>query len=69
MKKHAAERGYRTSEEFTFVDDYTGTSLDRPALAQLRGAVQGHVVDIVLAYSLDRMSRDLGDVTYLRKEF
>jgi site-specific DNA recombinase len=69
MRKYAAERGYRISEEFTFVDDYSGASLDRPALIALREAVRSRAVDIVLAYTLDRLGRDVNDVLSLKKEF
>ena len=42
-----------------FVDDYTGTSLNRPQFAQLRDLVRQRLVQAVFVHDLDRLSRKL----------
>ena len=59
-------QGWTASEELVFVDDgYSGGSLDRPALARLREWILAGRVDCVVAYSIDRLSRNLADITQL----
>ncbi|MFZ5817467.1 MAG: recombinase family protein [Bacillota bacterium] len=59
-------QGWSFSEELVYVDDgYSGASLDRPALSRLREAVRSGRVDCVVAYSIDRLSRNLADMTEL----
>jgi site-specific DNA recombinase len=55
IRKYSAERGYVLAEEFQ--DDYTGASLDRPALARLRAYVARHTVDRLIVYDIDRLAR------------
>jgi site-specific DNA recombinase len=59
-------QGWDFSEDLVFVDEgYSGGSLDRPALARLREFIRAGRVDCVVAYSIDRLSRNLGDITEL----
>lgn len=57
MRRHAAERGYAVEHVLTEV--HTGTELwERPQLTKLRALVRARAVDVVVAYSIDRLSRD-----------
>ena len=44
---------------------YSGSNLERPGIARIIEAVQNKVVDIVLVYKLDRLSRSQKDVLYM----
>ena len=55
----AKELGYETSEEYTIRETYSGLTLDRPRLSELRQWVRDKEVDAVVAYTLDRLSRDI----------
>ena len=52
------ELGSDLPEELALLETYSGLTLDRPKLAQLRQWVRDREVDAVIAYSLDRLSRD-----------
>jgi DNA invertase Pin-like site-specific DNA recombinase len=53
--------------ERTFTDQASGSTTDRPGLAELRRFVrQG---DTVVVHSMDRLARDLGDLRVLVREF
>ena len=54
----AQELGYEISEAHTVKETYSGLSLDRPKLTQLRQWVSDREVDVVVAYTLDRLSRN-----------
>jgi site-specific DNA recombinase len=54
-RKYAAEHGYCVLSEF--IDDYTGESMDRPGLNNLRAFVSSHPVSVVIVYSVDRLAR------------
>ncbi|MDP2949208.1 MAG: recombinase family protein [Chloroflexota bacterium] len=49
-------------------DGYSGESLDRPAMNRLRELVRQRLVDVVLAYDPDRLSRRLSDLLLLADE-
>ncbi|MDP2954078.1 MAG: recombinase family protein, partial [Chloroflexota bacterium] len=56
-------------EGHPLVDDgYSGESLDRPAMNRLRELVRQRLVDVVLAYDPDRLSRRLSDLLLLADE-
>ena len=60
-QKDACEKKARElnlSISHTFLEAYSGLSLDRPKLSILRDLIRNHRVDVVIAYSLDRLSRD-----------
>lgn len=60
--KQAAVYGWTIPRERVFIDDgYSGASLERPAMARLRAAIEAGEVDCVLVYKLDRLSRNIRD--------
>ncbi len=55
-QRYAEEMGYAIAA--TFQEDYTGTSLDRPALNEMRTFLdQDKAVSTLIVYDLDRISR------------
>jgi site-specific DNA recombinase len=54
----AHELGYEVPEELIFRETYSGLALDRPILAQLRALIRNQEIDGLIAYTLDRLSRD-----------
>jgi len=64
----AHELGYEISESHTLRETYSGLSLDRPKLTQLRQCVGDKEVDAVVAYTLDRLSRDPVHFIILQEE-
>ena len=67
-KKLAQERGYEVPDSFIVMETYSGLSLDRPKLDQLRQWVRDKEVDAVVAYTLDRLSRDPVHFIILQEE-
>ena len=47
----------------------SGANLDRPALTAARQAVQRGEYDVLVVYTLDRLTRDIDDLFLLRREF
>jgi len=66
--KKAQELGYTVSEEFIIMETYSGLSLNRPKLDQLRQWVRNKEIDVVIAYTLDRLSRDPVHFIILQEE-
>jgi site-specific DNA recombinase len=64
----AQELGYEISKDYTIRETYSGLSLDRPKLNQLRDWVRDKQVDAVIAYTLDRLSRDPVHFIILQEE-
>jgi site-specific DNA recombinase len=64
---YAAQHNYKILAEFS--DDYTGASLDRPSLDQLREFVSENHVDVLLVYEVDRFARSLIYFMLLEEEF
>ena len=56
--KFVEEKGYQVLPEFIFREARSGLSLDRPLLSKLRDAARNKHIDIIIAYTLDRFSRD-----------
>jgi len=56
--KKAHEVGYDVPKEFIILETYSGLTLDRPKLPQLRQWVRDKQAEAVIAYTLDRISRD-----------
>lgn len=55
----AAERGFSIAPEHVFTEIHTGVELwERPKLTALRQAARAGDIDTVVAYSIDRLSRD-----------
>ena len=65
----AQREGYTVPDTHVFVDDYTGTSLNRPQFTQLRDLVRQQLVPAVFVYDLDRLSRKLAHQLLLTEEF
>ena len=65
----AHQEGYTVPESHLFVDDYTGTSLNRPQFTKLRDLVRQRLVQAVIVHDLDRLSRKLAHQLLLRDEF
>ena len=67
---HASARDWTVPKERVFADDgFSGATLDRPALEALRDAVAGGEVETVLAWSVDRLSRNFAHQMLLQEEF
>lgn len=68
---YCRSQGWNYRPDLVFVDEgYSGASLDRPALTQLRAVVREGRVGCVVVYKLDRLSRNLLDcVTLVRQEW
>ena len=70
LKEFAAAQGYTVPEEWHFRDDgFSGTSLVRPALEQLRDLSAEGQIATVLSYSPDRLSRKYAYQVLLMEEF
>jgi len=54
--KYCQEKGYEIAYEFSEV--YSGLTLERPKLSELRELVRQGEVQVVVCYCLDRLSRD-----------
>jgi site-specific DNA recombinase len=58
-REYAAARGYVVDEEHVYREVHTGTELwERPQLAKMREAVRRREVDVVVAFAIDRLSRE-----------
>jgi len=66
--KKAHELGYEVPEEFIILEIYSGLTLDRPKLPRLRQWVRDKEADAVIAYTLDRLSRDPVHFIILQEE-
>jgi site-specific DNA recombinase len=64
----AREPGYEVADDFVLSETYSGLTLDRPKLSQLRQWVKDKEVDAVIAYTLDRLSRDPVHFIILQEE-
>ena len=65
--QYAASRGYRTIA--TIQDGYTGESLDRPGIDELRDLVKRQHVDVLIVYDVDRWARKSVFQMILEEEF
>jgi site-specific DNA recombinase len=54
--KYCQDKGYDVA--YRFSEAYSGLSLERPELDKLRDLVRNEGIDVVVCYSLDRLSRD-----------
>jgi site-specific DNA recombinase len=64
----AQQHGYHVPPEYIFRDDMSGTVLYRPQLTQLRALVAQHLIQAVIVYDADRLSRSLAHTLFLRDE-
>jgi site-specific DNA recombinase len=54
--KYCQEKGYQVNRRFS--ETYSGLTLDRPKLIELREMINANQVDVIVVYCLDRLSRD-----------
>ena len=67
--KRAQELDYETSEEYIFQEVWSGLTLERPKLTNLRDWARQGEVSAVIVYSTDRLSRDPVHLLLLADEF
>lgn len=67
--KKAQELGYMTGEDLIIQEVCSGLTLDRPGLNRLRQWASDKQVDAVIAYTLDRLSRDPVHFIVIQEEF
>jgi site-specific DNA recombinase len=65
----ATELGYEVPDELVYKETYSGLAIDRPLFGTLREKVKAGIVDAVIVFSPDRLSRVGEDVLTLFKEF
>jgi site-specific DNA recombinase len=66
-RKYAEEQGYTVVKEYA--DDYSGMSMDRPALNELRSLLDQGGADVVVCYEVDRLARKVVYQLLLEEEF
>src|SRR5205807_9422776 len=59
--KSQAQEGWRTIPGRYDDGAYSGASLDRPAVQRLLADIQARMIDVVLVYKVDRLTRSLAD--------
>lgn len=64
--KYCRERGYETP--YRFVETYSGLTLDRPKLNELREIIRARKVENVIVFCLDRLSRDPTHLVIITEE-
>ncbi len=64
--KYCQEKGYHVAHKFT--ETYSGLTLERPQLTQLRDLVIANNLDVIVIYCLDRLSRNATHGVILRDE-
>jgi site-specific DNA recombinase len=70
LRERIAQDGYQLREELTFMDEgYSGATLIRPALEQLRDEVALHGLDRLYVHSPDRLARKYAYQVVLVDEF
>ena len=67
-KKLAIEKGFEVVEELVLLETYSGLSLERPKLNRLRELAREQKTGAVIAYTLDRLSRDPVHFIILQEE-
>jgi site-specific DNA recombinase len=66
-KSYAIERGYTLLE--TFTEDYSGASMDRPILNDVRDYIEREDVDVMIVYDVDRLARKSIYQALIEEEF
>ena len=64
--KYCQEKGYHIARKFT--ETYSGLTLERPQLTELRGLIRANDLDVIVIYCLDRLSRNATHGVILRDE-
>lgn len=65
--KYCQEKGHQVTEQFTEIK--SGLTLDRPKLDALRDLVRDEQIEVVVIYSLDRLSRNPNHGVILQNDF
>lgn len=65
-RHYADEHGYVVLESIS--DDVSGATLERKGIQRVREMARDGILGAVICYTIDRLSRDLGDVLTLDKE-
>lgn len=69
LRAHVAAQGWALPQENVFVDDgYSGNTLDRPGLEQLRARVKAGKFDLVWLTDMHRLARNCADAWLLLGE-
>ncbi|MFC1972329.1 recombinase family protein [Chloroflexota bacterium] len=63
---YCQSKGYDVAYRFT--ESYSGLTIDRPKLSELRELVRTEDIDVVLVYCLDRLTRDPGHGVIITQE-
>ena len=63
---YCQDKGYDAS--YRFSEAFSGLSLERPELDKLRELVRTEAIDVVVCYSLDRLTRDPGHGVIITQE-
>jgi site-specific DNA recombinase len=64
--KYCQDKSYEVA--YRFSEAYSGLSLDRPKLNELRELVRNEQIDVVVIYCLDRLSRNAAHGVIIRDE-
>jgi DNA invertase Pin-like site-specific DNA recombinase len=67
--KSQAHEGWRLVQEHFEDGGFSGGSLDRPALQRLLAAIRSRLIDVVVVYKVDRLTRSLADFAKLVEIF
>ena len=65
-REYCQGKGYEV--DYCFSEAYSGLSLERPKLNELRELVRNEQIDFVICYCLDRLSRDPGHGVIITQE-
>jgi site-specific DNA recombinase len=63
---YCQQKGYQVAHRFN--ETYSGLTLERPKLNELRDLIRSNDIDVVVIYCLDRLSRDPTDGAILLQE-
>jgi site-specific DNA recombinase len=63
---YCQQKGYEVTRQFA--ETFSGLTLDRPKLTELRNIIRANDVDIVVVYCLDRLSRNPNHGVILQEE-
>ena len=68
MKSQAGE-GWTTLPSAYDDGGFSGGSMERPALKQLLADIAAGLIDVVVVYKVDRLTRSLGDFARIVEQF
>ena len=66
-RRYALNNGFLVLAEFS--DDYSGATLERPGFIDLRKFIDQNMVDAVIVYTADRLSRNIIDFLVIRDQW